>query len=650
MKKDSIVDYLGFLIVKFFGPIIRIMPLNWSLFLGRRIGDLIYTFDIRHRNLAFANLKIALGREREPEELLKIVKSFYRKYGQNMIDIFLMPLADKNFIKKYMEVEGKENIDEAFRRGKGVILLAVHAGSWELSNSVCAGIGFPFNFFIRQQKWPRLNKLLNSYRRERGCKIIEKELQIRSLIECLKKNEAIGMTIDQGGKLGEVVEFFGKEASMPTGAIRLALKYGSTIISAYYLRTQNFYNKVIIAAPFEIKKTGQLDQDVEYNLKNILKSYEDLIRRYPDEYLWTYKIWKYSGQRNILILGDGKTGHLRQSEALAEVIKEDLENRGKKVRINLVEAKFKNKFSQLVFSLNSIFAAKGINKGKLKLLKSCLRDDAYDQLKGISPEIIISAGSSLSALNYILSGINLAKSVVIMRPPAYLSIKRFDLIVAPLHDAVRKTKNVIQTQGALNLVTDQYLKRETEALLKVAGLSSVLKDQTNIGLLLGGNSKDFKLDKETIKNIIAQLKKFADESKPNLLVSTSRRTPVEVEVLLKNNFSGYELCKLLIIANEKNYLEVVGGILGLSKIVIISPESISMISEAASSGRSVIVFDVKVSPKHRKFLNYLSKNKYIYLVKPNEILSCLNKINTSSIQMKVLNDRELVKHNLNKII
>jgi len=69
---------------------------------------------------------------------------------------------------------------------------------------------------------------------------------LRELIEALESNQSIGMTVDQGGKNGEIVKFFGKSASFSTGAVKLALRYDCAIIPVFYTRIKGPYTKVIL--------------------------------------------------------------------------------------------------------------------------------------------------------------------------------------------------------------------------------------------------------------------------------------------------------------------------------------------------------------------------------------------------------------------
>lgn len=653
MDKNSVIDYLSCILFRLAGPVIRILPKNFALFIGRLLGGFFYYFDLKHRALVYSNIKIVLADKVPLERLYKITRDFYRNFGQNIIEIFLIPAIDKKYFDKYIEVKGKENITRAFDKAKGVILLAMHEGNWEFSNIICANMGFPFVLFVKDQKFPRLNSLLNSYRVQKGCKIIQRQNEFygaRKLIESLKNNEAIGMTADQGGKSGVLVNFLGKEASMPSGAVRIALKYGAVILPAFFIRVHGLYHKVIISPPFCLEKSQDIENDIRNNLQKLIKIFENYIITYPSEYLWSYKIWKYSDSREILILDDGKTGHRRQSEALAKITKDYLEEQGKKVSLRIIKVRLKNRFAKLLLPIAGRLIYKYDYKAYNRLLKISLVKESYEALVSAGSDIVVSCGSSLSGINYLFSKINRAKSLTIMRP-CLVNTNKFDLVVIPHHDAPALKKNIVETNGALNLVDDEYLKTQAQRLVSAwTGASPVSTDYSfYIGLLVGGETKDFHLSADLMKAIIEQIKCFCEKEKAGVLITTSRRTPAEVEALIKKEFKDYPYCPFLVIANEENPDYSVGGILGTAQAVIVSPESISMVSEAACAKAHTIVFDAQVGRRHRKFLRYLSEKGYIYLAAPEEILAVINKIYTEHPKKNILRDREKVKQALHRV-
>ncbi|MFA5092641.1 MAG: ELM1/GtrOC1 family putative glycosyltransferase [Candidatus Omnitrophota bacterium] len=639
MKQNLIADYLSCILFRGLSFFTYFLPLDVSLFLGRRLGDLVYLFDRKHRLIANANIRKTVANNFDLSSSKKITRKAYQAFGQNIVEISLIPRINQAYLKKYIQFENQHYKDEAFKRGKGVIFLIVHEGNWELSNIICANLGFPFVLFIRDQGFPRLNALLNSYRLKQGSKIIHKTAGVRQLIETLKANQGIGMTVDQGGKAGEIVKFFGKDASMSTGAVKMALKYDCAIIPIFYTRINGPHTKVILDQVFTVTRSDDPQKDLKNNLQRLINLYEKYLRQYPHEYLWTYKIWKYGLEREILILSDGKTGHLRQSEGLAKLMIEQLAKRKIKTNLSVVEIKFRSSVFRFIFNYLSL--------AKLRCLRFALTKESWERVVNLKPDFIISTGSAISGVNYCLAKENQAKSVVLMRPAKF---KKFDLVVIPEHDRPIKAKNVVITQGALNLIDLNYLNQSSKRL-EQSGLLKAPLSNLCIGILIGGNSKKFNISVDDIKELSRRIKKSAQSLNADILISTSRRTSSLVEQVIKEEFINYPNCKLLVVANENNNPDVVGGILGLSNIVICSPESISMISEAVAAEKYVLVYRAKgLSQKHQKFLNRYHKQGYIYLKEINELTGAIEQIWLQQPKINSPKDNLKVSDALNKIL
>lgn len=625
----------------------RILPVEVSFFLGRRLGDCLYYFDLKHKARAYANIKAAMGGSLSPLVLSKLTREFYQSFGQSIIEVFLIPLVDKKYMDKYIEIEGEENVWEAFKNSKGVILASVHAGSWEFSNIICARLGFPFALFVKGQKFPRLNQLLNSYRENKGCKIITRAGGLKELVGSLKNNQAVGMTMDQGGAAGMLIDFFGRPASMPTGAIKLALKYGTALVPVFFTRVRGPKIKIWVGKQFVISGTDDKEEDIKNNLRKVVSVFEGFIRQYPREYLWIYKIWKYSDRREIVILSDGKAGHLRQSEAVSRIARGLLSDKDIIAKINIVEVKFKSKPARFFFNICVTLSGKYHCQGCLGCLKKFLTEDTYRILASLKPDIIISAGSSVAGVNFVLSRENLSVSVVILRP-SILSTHRFNLVIMPQHDRPLRRKNLLAIEGALNLIDEKYLAEESARLISFKGLN---KQGLYIGLLIGGESKKFSLSPKLMLDVAREVKSLADKIDAGILITTSRRTSLEVEAMIKREFKDYPRLKVLIIANEENCPQAIGGILGLSSIIIASPESISMISEAVNSRKYVFAFKAPgLSLKHQRFLKHLAEKKYIYLAERANLSSAVEAVWRDKPAAYSLRDNYLVSEALKKIL
>ncbi|MFA5224659.1 MAG: ELM1/GtrOC1 family putative glycosyltransferase [Candidatus Omnitrophota bacterium] len=648
MKQNLIADYLSCILFKAVSLFTFLLPLDVSLFLGRRLGDLIYFFDPKHRSVAYANIRKAIPLKDDFRLTSKITRRAYQSFGQNLMEISFIPRINKTYLEKYIHIENSHFIEEAFKRGKGVIFLAVHEGNWELSNIICANLGFPFTLFVRDQGFPRLNRLLNSYRLKQGARIIHKQGGVRQLIEVLKNNQAIGMTADQGGKNGEIVRFFGRSASMSTGAVKLALKYDCSIIPVFYTRMKGPHTKVILDKVYTVIKSGNAQKDLRDNLQRLVNIYEKYIQQYPYEYLWTYKIWKYGKEKELLILSDGKAGHLHQAESVAKLINRKLSERGIKSALSICEVRFRSRLSRLIFSWMAVFSGRYRCHFCLGYLRHALSKGSWLDLANLRPDIIISAGDKLSAVNYILAKANQARSIVVMRP--VLSLEKFDLAIIPRHDQPKEGKNVVITEGALNLIDADYL-RERAVSLQQSGLLKSPLLSLRIGVLIGGNSKKFIIGSQTMAELLYQIKKTAEELNADILLTTSRRTPPEAEQAIKKELEDYPRCKLLIIANESNHPDTVGGILGLSNIIITSPESISMVSEAVMAQKYVMVFEAGgLSSKHRRFLNNFQGKRYIYRRKIKELSGFIKEIMDEHPEVNFTEDNLKVGAALDKIL
>lgn len=657
--KHSLAELIIYWIVKGFGIFIRFLPDHAALAVGRGIGTLAYYFNRKHRLIVHSNLKTAFAKTKTPAEIKRIAKETFQNFGQNLIELFRLPIMNEKRIAQLIELEGKEDVQETLKRGKGLVVLAMHFGSWEMSNLLSGMLGHPYKVLVKpQKKHSLLDDLLNSYRRAGGSVVVERGMGTRDFIKSLKDNEIVALVADQGGRDGVLVPFFGREASMSVGAIKLGLKMDAPICFSVIHRIKGPRHKMLIQKPLELIKTGDLDADIVTNLKRIVVLMEEYINRYPSEYMWFYKIWKYSKESTIAILTDGKAGHLRQSEAVAGHLQNLLQERGVTAKLPILEVKYRNKFWSKVFAFFCVPANLLGPRGRLALMHLCLTPWSFEQVMSVNPEFIVSCGSGTAPVNLILSNEHEAKSITILKP-SLLSFKHFDMVFLPQHDKnifSRESENVIFTQAAPNLIRDPYLQEQREALLK---RFSHLKtgDNFKIGVLLGGDTEDFVLSEQKVRLLLHQIVEAAEEMRADILLTTSRRTSARVENLLLRELKKQERCKFLVIANKENVPESVGGILGLADLVIVSSDSISMISEAACSGKKIIAFPVESKneepfhkTKHGRFMDRLVSEGFILSSDVMNVKEAIYKLIKNKVQTRRLNDAEVIREGLGKII
>ncbi|MCX5681160.1 MAG: hypothetical protein NT079_02615 [Candidatus Omnitrophica bacterium] len=288
MDNESILLYA----VKAFAAFIRALPEPVAFFIGRSIGWLGYVFNQRHRSIAYANLKIAFAREKKSNEIKRILKKAFMNYGENLIELLRFPVIDP---QKYIKVEGREHVEEAIAKKQGIIFLAMHFGSWELCNFIPQLFNHPYNVIVNPQKrYAKLNDLLDSYRQKVGSRILIPGSGAREFIKSLKNGEMVGMVVDQGGKEGNLIKFFGRDSSMSIGAIKMGLKLNVAVCFCVLIREKGSYrHRLVIQPPLKLKKNGNIEEDIDNALRGVVVDMERYIKQYPSEYMWFYKIWKY---------------------------------------------------------------------------------------------------------------------------------------------------------------------------------------------------------------------------------------------------------------------------------------------------------------------------------------------------------------------
>jgi len=511
--------------------------------------------------------------------------------------------------------------------------------------------------------------MLNNYREMTGCKVITKGFSVRDIIKTLKDNGNVAMLADQdAGSSGIFINFLNRPASMAQGPVSFGLKTGAVILPSFIRREKTNKHIAEVGQPLELINTKNKENDMKKNLERLTDLLEGYIRKYPDQWLWSHKRWKSTPQRTVLILTDGKTGHLNQAMAVADMVRDALGSRlghrGIKckpiVKIQTVELKFRSGFRRLFLDIASLFAGRRC-QGHLGCLKFCLKKETFDEIKQRYADIVISCGASTVGANIFLKYENNAKNVLVMKPGIGRSGK-FNLVILPRHDEPGRLRpNMLVTDLALNRIMSRDKGSGTPNQSLRSGTGQA-RDQ-GIGVLVGGDAKNFKLTKESVEKVAGSVLRIAEELNRDIFISTSRRTSAEIDSLLKNKMSNHKSCKLLVIANENNPHGTMQKILDESEVVIVSTESVSMISEAVSAGKYVVVFRDLVpqgygagkarardKDKYSRVIASLELQGYIKTAAPDEIYDTIKSILKERPKIKGLQDKEEIQKRLVSIV
>ncbi len=646
----SLIDWMGYWAVKAIARLMNLLPLKVALGIAKSVGLVCYYFHGRRR-VAYVNLKGAFYSRFTPKELKKIARRTYINVAQTAVEMFRFPFLDISYVNKYVPIPNFDRIRKALEKGKGVILLTAHFGNWELQAVASAIRGCPMKILVREQKHSRLNDLLTEFRSTHGNEVIGKGMALREIMQALRKNNIVGILSDQsGGSEGIYIDFFGRETTTPPGVISIALRTGCVVLPCFIMRQKGGRHNIDVNEPLEVPNTGNEESDIKEGLKNYLRLLEDYINKYPDQWLWGHKRWKHTLDRSVLVLSDGKAGHQSQSQAILDMLDIVADEKHLNIKKEVCHVEYKSLFHRRLFFIVAPLLAP-FAQGNISFMKYYLSPASYEKLSTQFADVIIACGSGTIPISLFLKRENQARDIVIMKPPFPYDLFSHDVMLIPYHDRFSKhSDRVIRLRTALSPTQPRKLTQEREKLES----QLQLKDENVMSVLIGGDTKDYIYNKEMFTNTIDSLIKIVRKYSYTLLVTTSRRTRPDIIEVVKAKLSQEPLCKLLVIPTEKNIKNVVFGMIGVAKIIVVTEDSISMISESVQSGKQVLVLKMAsrgMPQKHIRFQENLIREGLIRVSKHDGLLDNFSDLlDKKSKGYNFQEEKARVFHVLRKII
>jgi KDO2-lipid IV(A) lauroyltransferase len=273
--------------------------LEWSPLAVARAGvDVLssglYAVTPVWRRVAETNLRLAFP-EADFEARNRIIRGVYRSLGRVALAVARMPRLNTGNISDWIRYEGFEHYETALSRGNGVLFMTAHLGNWELSAFAHALFGHPMHVMVRPLDNPWLDRLLEAHRTSCGNHTIRKQDSARTVFQLLRRNEAVGILVDQNaaGEDGVFVDFFGVKASATAGLVKIALRTGAAVVPgfAFWQPAEKRY-VLRFYPPLEMASGEGGDAEVVAYTQKCQSFLENVIREHPDQWLWIHRRWK----------------------------------------------------------------------------------------------------------------------------------------------------------------------------------------------------------------------------------------------------------------------------------------------------------------------------------------------------------------------
>ncbi len=288
------VDRIEYIIFSGFSLLFKICGLKLSRRFSTLLAFIFYYIIPIRKDITIENLTRAFP-EFDSRKIKKIAFGSYKSFAITLIEILYLPWMNKDEAYKAVMCPNINLIKSKYAEQNGLILLSAHFGNWEyMAVSIALQTGVPFSVVVKAQRNTLVTDWLNTVRCNWGNKIVPLGISIRQIYKELKDKNIVAMVADQRGPSdGAKVNFFGRKAAVYSGPTVLALKTGAPILYGIAIRQpDNTY-----FSEFHEICIDNLPEDYEERVSEInqrLTDYlENIIRKYPEQWLWMHKRWKY---------------------------------------------------------------------------------------------------------------------------------------------------------------------------------------------------------------------------------------------------------------------------------------------------------------------------------------------------------------------
>lgn len=295
MRKTGVLAWLQYVAIRGALTVMQMFPLEWNLATARVLARWWMRLWPRHRDRAQAHLATSLGDTYTPDEIRALAERSLESLVMFAVESICMPRLINQFTwPQYFRLLNFEKVLDLMIKGKGLILVTGHYGSFELTGHLVASLGFRIAAVMRPLDNVYLNRMLVETRRIHGLTLLDKKGAMAAAESMLQDAWMLGFIGDQdAGRKGLFVDFFGRPASTYKSIGLLAMSTERPIAVGYVRRRGN-------RASYEVgttrlimpKEWADRSDPLHWITQEFTSAIEAIVREDPTQYLWIHRRWK----------------------------------------------------------------------------------------------------------------------------------------------------------------------------------------------------------------------------------------------------------------------------------------------------------------------------------------------------------------------
>jgi len=265
-----------------------LLPHRAALMTGRVFGRIAYRIGGSRRAIVRRNIELCFP-ELTDQEREDLITEHFDALGMLMIELGLGRWASDKHLASITTIRGVEHVQAAVEKGQGIILLAAHFTTMEISGRVLALNIPPYDGVYRESRSEFVNELMRTGRERSSENTIEKR-DIKKMVRSLRAGRAVWYGPDQSynRKGAEVIDFFGVPSSQTTATSTLA-RLGNAVVIPFFPRRleDGRYEMTLLPAFDNFPSDDPVADTRRYNA--VL---EEHVRTCPEQYFWIHRKFK----------------------------------------------------------------------------------------------------------------------------------------------------------------------------------------------------------------------------------------------------------------------------------------------------------------------------------------------------------------------
>jgi lauroyl/myristoyl acyltransferase len=249
------------------------------------VGTLAYLAVPRARRAVRANLAVI----RPGRGTKALARRVFVEQARNYVEIFSIPRIDPQQLLAAMRTDGWEHVAHAYAQGKGVIIASAHLGPVSVVGQMLLAHGYTVALTVEIET-SEFQRAVNRARGSVGLQLVPTS-SARGIFRVLRDGKVLGILADRPVTgVGERVEFFGREALLPSAAVVLSMRTGAPLVPSFAGR-QGGVLTATFESPLEIPNTGDRSADVREGVQRFARVLERYVRAAPGDWTVFEDVW-----------------------------------------------------------------------------------------------------------------------------------------------------------------------------------------------------------------------------------------------------------------------------------------------------------------------------------------------------------------------